>query len=457
MTAKTILLPGIIVLTALWLLLPSGALARDDDPWDNVAYDWGGRLKAQGSISWPDKHGYMQPVGTKPFLDGGGELRLTNDIRAAGLLAFEIHYETAALVGEARQKIKELKRRPPFLFQSWPLGDKPVDDDRRLMDLTWTIAKTDSYIWRHRLDRLNMTIPAENGFIRLGRQTVAWGNGLVFNPLDLFSPFAPTTIDRDYKVGDDMALTQVKIAAYGDFQLLYIPRRNVDDHQVKWKESSLAGKVHLVQGATTFDLMAGRHYNDVVAGLGVATRIGRAALRVDGTWTFLRDADWIYAYTDTWSFVQKNMKSKDGYPSLAANLDYSWTWFKKKFRGFVEYYYQGLGRRDPLDSLGDEKLMKRLDRGEIFVLGQSYGAANLMIELHPRLKFHITDITNLFDYSGSIQPRLVWDATREFQVTLGSNLAYGFRGTEFGGYTIPGTDLRSKGANTLYLWLAYYF
>ena len=350
-----------------------------------------------------------------------------------------------------------MKRRLPYLFQGKALGDRTIDDDRRLMDLTWTIAEKDRYIWRHRLDRLNMTIPAENGFIRLGRQAVAWGNGVLFNPMDLFNPFAPTDIDRDYKVGDDMAYTRINFSARSDFQLLYVPRQDVDDHKVKWNDSSLAGKIHLAHGAAEFDVMAGRHYSDVVAGLGVTTRLGQAALRVDGTWTFLKDADWIYAYADTWSFVQKNMKSKDGFPSLVANLDYSWTWFSKNFHGFVEYYYQGLGNRDPLDSLRDDQLLRRLDRGEIFVLGQSYGGAGITIEFHPLLKFQVANITNMYDFSGTVQPRLVWNITQGIQATLGSNLVYGYRGTEFGGYTIPGTDLRSKGPNTLYIWLAYYF
>ena len=436
---------------------PAQAPAQDKDPWKDMDVQWGGRFKLQGSVSWPDKRGYLQPVGTKPLYDGTGQFRLKYDVNAADLIKLEVHYETAATAGQTKQKMRELKRRLPELFTDGGLGTKTIDDDRRLVDLTWTIAEKDSYIWYHRLDRLNLTIPAERGFLRLGRQAVTWGNGMLFNPMDMFNPFAPTDIDRDYKVGDDIAFAQIDLSDYGNFQMLYVPRRDPDDHKVKWSESSLAGKVHLFWGTTEFDVMGGMHYNDWVIGGGVTGYLGQAAYRVDATWTFLQNVDWIYAYSNTWSFVDKNMKSKDGYPAVVANIDYSWVWFGLNFYGYIEYYYQGIGHPDPLDSLRDKDLLEKMDRGEIFFLGQSYGSGHIMLELHPLVKLYLTNITNLYDYSGTIQPRLVWDVTQDIQATLGSNLVYGYRGTEFGGYTLPGTNLRSKGPNSLYVWLAYYF
>ena len=37
------------------------------------------------------------------------------------------------------------------------------------------------------------------GVVCVGRQAVTWGNGLIFNPMDLFNPFSPVDIERDYK------------------------------------------------------------------------------------------------------------------------------------------------------------------------------------------------------------------------------------------------------------------
>ena len=62
----------------------------------------------------------------------------------------------------------------------------------------------------------------------MGRQAVSWGNGMVFQPLGLFSPFAPTTVDRDYKAGDDLLLVERLFANGSDLQLLLVGRRDAD-------------------------------------------------------------------------------------------------------------------------------------------------------------------------------------------------------------------------------------
>ena len=39
---------------------------------------------------------------------------------------------------------------------------------------------------------------------------MSWGNGLVFQPMDLFNPFTPTAVDRDYKPGNDLLLVEMR-------------------------------------------------------------------------------------------------------------------------------------------------------------------------------------------------------------------------------------------------------
>jgi hypothetical protein len=47
--------------------------------------------------------------------------------------------------------------------------------------------------------------------------------------------------------------------------------------------------------------------------------------------------------------------------------------------------------------------------------------------------------------------------TQNLQATLGANLYYGAPDTEFGGILIPGTTIRARPVDSLYLWLTYYF
>jgi len=79
------------------------------------------------------------------------------------------------------------------------------------------------------------------------------------------------------------------------------------------------------------------------------------------------------------------------------------------------------------------------------------------LELHPLFQVFFTAINNVEDPSGILQPYATWDITQNMQLTGGLRVSYGAKGTEFGGFTLPGTDIRSKSPDNAYLWLIYYF
>jgi hypothetical protein len=60
--------------------------------------------------------------------------------------------------------------------------------------------------------------------VRVGRQALTWGSGLVFRPMDLFNPFSPTATDTEYKPGADMVYVQQVFADGSDLQLIVVPR-----------------------------------------------------------------------------------------------------------------------------------------------------------------------------------------------------------------------------------------
>jgi hypothetical protein len=138
-------------------------------------------------------------------------------------------------------------------------------------------------------------------------------------------------------------------------------------------------------------------------------------------------------------------------------MDYSWAWFEKNFYGFIEYYFNGLGKDDYPDALMDPDITERLARGELFVLGQNYLSGHIQIELHPLFQVFFTAINNVENPSGILQPNAVWDITQNLQLTGGLSVSYGAKDTEFGGFTLPGTAIRSKSSDTAYLWLIDYF
>jgi hypothetical protein len=432
---------GTIGVTVVWAedsIAPAKS-THSKDFLGGIDAEWGGYIKSRGVASWPDDESFYRFVGTETSYDGSVEGRLKNRLYLGAALYLDTHYEMILSGGDGRRKEKKLERLFAGLFGEGYIG-REVEDDRRLMDLTKAISDDDDSILYHRLDRLSLTLQNKRFVVRLGRQAVTWGNGFLFNPMDLFNPFAPTDIEREYKVGDDMASAQFSLGRSFDLQFLYVPRRDPSTGDLESDESSFAGKAHFAKDTTEFEIMAARHYNDDVLGVAVLGYLGDAAWRFDTTWTFLDEK------SDESDFL-----------SLTANMDYSWAWWEKNFYGFVELFYNGLGDDRYFDSLMERDVAERLDRGELFALGRIYMAGHVRMEVHPLVNLFVTVITNCDDPSGIFQPRLAWDVTQDIQFTCGGNIFYGGRDTEYGGFRIAPTDILIKSPDSVYMWIAYYF
>ena len=287
------------------------------DSWfEGIDTHWGGRFKITGLASDATDDTFFEPVGTGTYYDGSANFRLINETFLCDSLFFEIDYELIGAAGDLIRKQQELGELFPNISEDVFFIRTPLSDNRRLMDLTTTVSEGDNYFLVQRLDRLYLALNKDWGSIRVGRQAITWGNGFIFNPMDLFNPFPPTAIDRAYKVGDDMINAQFASPNIGDMQLLYVVRRDPDDRDVKTSQASLAGKAHVAMGTTEFDVMLSRHFKDWVIGGGSVGYLGDAAWRMDATWTFLDD---------------NGADGREDYLSLVANIDYSWTWWQKNF------------------------------------------------------------------------------------------------------------------------------
>jgi len=393
-----------IVLIAV-CLCPGAVSASDAEESETAWYEkinseWGGQLRAGGSASWHQEDSYYLVTGDNPFLDGFLETRIKNKTFWTDRLYTDVHYELVLSGFDTRAAEQELQNRFGDFAGAYDEAG-PVSDDRRLFDLTEAISEDDRYILYHRLDWAYISISPSWGLIRLGRQAVTWGNGFLFNPMDLLNPFAPTDIIRDYKMGDDMALFQTRLPRVGELQLLYVPRRNPLTDRVEWDSSSLGGKLHLAKGTFEFDIMAARHYDDYVIGAGI--------------------------------------------------------WGGKNFYGLLEFYYNGLGNDDYGQALLDPELADRVARGELFTLGRAYLAGRINMEVHPLFNIYVTAINNVEDPSGLIQTYGVADLMQNLQLTIGAAISYGDRGTEYGGFYLPGSRYLADSAESVYFWLTYYF
>lgn len=392
----------------------------------------GGHAKLQATATlYPDGSLWRDALGASD-LDRGAELRLRWQQRAGGWEAaadYQLltrHRQSAALA--------------PALAGTGSSGQPALpDDDRRWWDLTHEIDSSEDSLTLQRLDRLHVGYSNERVVLRLGRQAVSWGNGLLFNPVDVFNPFDPTAIDTEYKTGDDMLYGQYLLPSGSDWQLVRVQRRD-DRGQVSSAASSTALKFHGFGAEREYDLMLARHFDAVLVAAGASSNLGEAVLRGD------------LLFADT---------AAGWVGSAVVNAAWSWTWGGRNMSGVLEYFFNGHGLREAdysVDTLvREEALRERLQRGELFTLGRHYLGASLLVEMTPLVQLTPSLFANLGDGSALAQLALRWDLHQDWQVLGALNLPLGPAGTEYGGLRVEaeGADLATGPA--LFAQLAWYF
>ncbi len=405
---------------------------------EGIENEWGGHIKLNGSAVFYEGETFYAQGDDEEGFDGFANLRLKDRLILTDQLFFEVHYDLSVEWGDTFEKTALLKKQ--FSVFSDKFGDFSLSDDTGPFDLTKTLEETDHYYSRHRFDRLLVSYKPFWGNIVAGRQAVTWGNGLVFNPMDLFSPFSPSDTSREYKNGNDLVSIRINAEKFGDPEFLYVPGKEDHSDNIKADHSSFAGKMHFYAVETEFDLLFARHFDENIVGFGVSGTFFDTAWRTDLVYSTLNNND-----------------DKNGFFTYIANIDYSWVWKGKNLYGLVEYYHNGLGKNDSIDALFEPEISMRIVRGEIFTLCRDYISSQIQLEIHPLFNISFNIIANLNDSSGLIQPHAVWSVTQNSSLDFGINKAYGKKGTEFGGIGVAGSPFYFKSPENIYLTFSYYF
>ncbi|MFW2438184.1 MAG: hypothetical protein ACN4GR_02305 [Arenicellales bacterium] len=394
---------------------------------------FGGHVKYFYSYSdFPDDSVYAENA--NPYRESLGNLRLKAESHSGNWDA-RLHYELNGLYST------ELSN---CIFRSGLAGRSCaglVSDQNQLFDLSSIISESDNSVLFQRIDRLVLAYSTEKLVTRVGRQAISWGNGMVYNPLDLFNPFPPDAIDTEYKRGEDMLYMQGLFGNGSDLQGLVIPRRNPVSGEVESSQSAIAGKYHWLASNYELDLLAARNYGDTVVGAAYTGEWHENIINASATLTHAGD---------------------ENYLSVSASYNYSSILYSKNLTGFVELFYNGFGlsgkRHSIEDVIGQQALFSRLLRGELFTIGKYYLATGTLLELTPLLNLNPILFLNLGDRSAMLQFIGTYSLTQNFDLLAGFNLPMGADGTEFGGIEATSdSEQYLSPANTLFARLAWYF
>jgi len=290
------------------------------------------------------------------------------------------------------------------------------------------------------IDRLSVAYTAPDFVVRIGRQALTWGSGLVFRPMDLFDPFPPNATDTEYKPGIDMVYAQWLFANGADLQLIVVPRPARVGAQPSSNASSIA--LHLqasVLGHEVTGLLA-RDHGDVVAGASLNGSLAGATWNVELVPTIL---------------------DRGGTRlSALANISDAVTLFGRNATLFAEYFHNGFGAdadRFSLATLPPE-LLDRLARGQVFNTRRDYLASGMTWEIDPLLNVSPTLIANFNNASLYALVAATRSLGDNLSLIAGAQAAIGPRASEFGGMPLtPGSKTVLAPPLLLYVQLRRYF
>ena len=414
--------------SALLATLLAAQLAHAEGDWAMTGHF---KYRFTGSYNPPDSL-FRGTAGTSS-IDNGGDLRL-NVTWDHGEWDARVDYQLIAGKGD---RVRFAVSRPgaiPILGQGFP------DDEQRLFDLTHVFKQTDDAFALQRLDRLWLGRTTENMTLRFGRQAITWGNGLIYTPMDIFNPFDPAAVDKEYKPGDDMLYGQRLLKHGDDLQGVMVFRRNVSTGKVAADKSALAFKYHGFLGEGEFDALAAQNFGDTIAAFGGNHPWGEAIWRADGVLTWTDDELVAQAVT---------------------NLTYSWTWMGRNVSGVLEYFYNGFGQtggeysRAALEA--NPALLERLARGELFTLARHYVAASATVEVTPLLLATPTAFVNLSDGSTLLQLVVQDDLSQDLVLLAALNVPVGPDNTEYGGIQTDQPGVFISSGPGIFVQIAAYF
>jgi hypothetical protein len=395
----------------------------------------GGHVKGQPSLQLfdPDEIGALV-VGETVYLSTG-DVRLNTALRRG---AWDVTAQGQLFVLQGN--LLEARNDPRLgeLGSSlFPLPDP--SDSRQALNLSWTLSEGGSHLIFGRMDRLSVGFTRGPLALRLGRQALSWGNGLVFQVLDFFNPFPPNAVDKEYKPGSDMLTAQWLFSNGDDLQGIVVPRRADRTEPLRAAQSSAALKWRHFQGSVQIELLGARHYRDTIAGLGLSGNLAGGVWRLDVTQTFTHDGDAV--------------------TSLLLNFDRSWVWAGKNFYGFVEYLRNGFGETSfdqGLEGL-DPRLLDRLARGEVFNLGRDELAGGLRFEWTPLTALESTVLVNPRDPSAYLLLHVHHDWREDLVLDAGVQLGFGAHATEYGGVYSSELDTYLAPGRTFWARISRYF
>jgi len=283
----------------------------------------------------------------------------------------------------------------------------------RYFDMTNIGYHNDKY-FATSVDRLNFTYSHDFFDVIVGRQAITYGKAFFWNLLDVFEPYDPATVIRDYKTGIDAVKVEIPLGSFSGLDLVYSPTKKYGS--VQEDQSSLLAHYYTNLKGWDVAFQTGKVYAGYQNGVGITGDYKGIEIRGEANY-----------------FNSNNLLDIDDYSSFVLGAGYR---FENSLHFQAEYHYNDAGtkhssQRNKINDISVENGVTTNISRDIFAFSASY-------EFLPILIGRLSLLGSCNDGSFQIQPDFNYSISDNIDLTFIANLNRGDKPTKDinGNYTI---------------------
>jgi len=279
----------------------------------------------------------------------------------------------------------------------------------RIRQLGGVAGRSADFLDYNELDRASYAYQTARINLTLGRQAVGWGRGTLFSAVDIFAPFTPLEINREWRRGIDAARADIKITDTTSVDM-------VTAWGPAWDQSALGIRLRGYLGPMDAELIFAKRATDYLYGITSSAAIGD--FEVHGEFAvFETPGDVPYPGL----FGNRKLVPK-AVLGVSNNFDIG-----SGLKLLLEYHYSGFGANDPQKLpalLATPAYARRIQRGDTQILGRQALAVQTSYTFNESWSGSFEILQGLTDYSGVLLPSVTWDVTE--RISLQGALFYGY-------------------------------
>jgi hypothetical protein len=371
-------------------LPPATAAAQTDGGTSSAA---GQRLETRWSVKGTGVFG-------RPSQAGLWRIRLEPTVRLGPRASIELAYE---------HRVRATSDEAALDGSGLPVLPSQAAPPYRITPLDWEIASGGHTAWHREIDRAVVHLPLRQARLSVGRQAIGWGRGVVFGAVDLFAPFSPFEVDREWRRGADAIRLDVPLSTLASADV-------VAAFGVRADASAYAARLRGYAGTIDVEAVGGWRARDVFGGATTSFVAGQAEVHAELAVFRTPAAIGSSVFGTERTVVKLVVGGSSRLP------------FGNGLLTYVEYHYSGFGAPSAEDLaayLADPAFVARYVRGDTQVLTRHALAVIGSYEWSPLVASSAMVIQEPTDASGVLTPSLTLTFGDHWSLLASVYLVYG--------------------------------